>query len=125
MVLVLDLSTPETMWNALETILQTSYNILKKKEITDTFENCGNKIDESHEDFEYINPFPIPLVIVGGKYDLFESFEPEKKKLICRTLRQVAHSQGASLLFYSDKDSNLVKELKDIFHHHGFNGSQW
>lgn len=125
LILVLDLSSPETLWNILETIIQTAYNILKKKAMTDSFENCRNKIDENHEDAEYITPFLVPLVIVGGKYDLFENFEPDKKKVICRTLRQVAHSLGASLIFYSDKDQNLVKKLKDIFHHHGFGGSQW
>lgn len=125
LVLVIDLSSPETLWNVLETIIQTSHSILKKKEIAGEFEPNRNKIDQNHEDFEYISPFPVPLIIVGGKYDLFEEIEPDKRKVICRTLRQVAHSLAASLIFYSDKDPGLVKKLKDVFHHHGFGGSQW
>ena len=39
----------------------------------------------------------IPLAILGTKYDIFQDFEPEKKKIICKTLRFVAHINGASL----------------------------
>ena len=39
----------------------------------------------------------IPLAILGTKYDIFQDFEPEKKKIICKTLRFVAHTNGASL----------------------------
>ncbi|KAK6636316.1 hypothetical protein RUM43_009975 [Polyplax serrata] len=125
LVLVLDLSSPETLWTLLETILQIAYSSLKKKEQTNDFKFSGNQIDSNHEDFDHLTPFPIPLLIIGSKYDLFEAFDPDKKEIICRTLRRVAHSLAASLFFYSDKDANLVKKLKDIFHHHGFGGSQW
>ena len=40
---------------------------------------------------------PVPLAILGTKYDIFQDFEPEKKKVICKTLRFVAHTNGASL----------------------------
>ena len=38
------------------------------------------------------------MAIIGTKYDLFQEFDPEKKKIISKTLRFVAHSYGASLL---------------------------
>ena len=44
-----------------------------------------------------MDPFPIPLVIIGGKYDEFQDFDSEKRKIICKTLRFVAHSHGAHL----------------------------
>ena len=44
-----------------------------------------------------LDPLPISLVFVGTKYDLFQSFDPEKKKTICKTLRFLAHIHGASL----------------------------
>ena len=42
----------------------------------------------------------LPLVILGGKYDLFQNFDPEKKKIVCRALRFFSHHHGAALQFY-------------------------
>ena len=64
--------------------------------------------------------FPIPLIILGGQYDLFQNFDPEKKKLICRTLRYLAHSHGASLQFYTAQDTGLVKKARDLLSHQAF-----
>jgi len=44
-----------------------------------------------------LNPLLVPLVIFGGKYDQFQDFDPEKKKIICKTLRFIAHTNGAYL----------------------------
>ena len=43
-----------------------------------------------------------------------QNFEPEKKKIICRSLRFLAHYHGATLQFYSAKDSGLVKKVRII-----------
>ena len=53
-------------------------------------------------------------------YDVFQNFDPEKKKLICRTVRYLAHSHGATLQFYSAMDSGLVKKARDLLSHHAF-----
>lgn len=45
-----------------------------------------------------MTPLPFPTAIIGTKYDLFQEFDPEKKKIISKTLRFVAHSFGTSLL---------------------------
>ena len=44
-----------------------------------------------------MEPFRIPLVIVGTKFDLYQELDPEKKKVIAKTLRFIAHTYGASL----------------------------
>jgi len=49
-----------------------------------------------------------------------QDFDSEKKKVVCRCLRYVAHTLGATLQFYSLKDSGLVKKAKDLLNHHGF-----
>ena len=41
-----------------------------------------------------------PIVILGGKYDLFQNMEPEKKKTVCKALRFFSHFYGATLQFY-------------------------
>jgi len=43
----------------------------------------------------------VPLVIVGTKFDLFQEFDPEKKKVIVKSLRFLAHTYGASLIVSS------------------------
>ena len=59
-----------------------------------------SNMDEEHPDKDIIRPFPLPLIILGGKYDEFQNFDPEKKKIICKALRFFAHYRGASLQFY-------------------------
>lgn len=44
-----------------------------------------------------MEPFRIPLVIIGTKFDLYQELDPEKKKVIAKTLRFMAHTYGASL----------------------------
>ncbi|KAJ8308792.1 hypothetical protein KUTeg_013666 [Tegillarca granosa] len=48
-------------------------------------------------DKNMMDPFLIPLIIVGGKADIFQDFDSEKRKIICKTLRFVAHVNGAAL----------------------------
>ena len=58
------------------------------------------RVEKEHPDFNKLEPFKVPMVIIGGKYDLFQDFDPEAKKIVCRTLRFFAHFYGASLQFY-------------------------
>ena len=58
------------------------------------------RCDKEHPDFGKTSPFPIPLVILGGKYDLFQDMDSEKKKVVCKALRFFAHYYGAALHFY-------------------------
>uniref|UniRef100_A0A1B0FF89 Cytoplasmic dynein 2 light intermediate chain 1 n=1 Tax=Glossina morsitans morsitans TaxID=37546 RepID=A0A1B0FF89_GLOMM len=67
-----------------------------------------------------IEKIPFPVVIVGGKYDIFMNFEPEIKKQVCRCLRSTAHLIGAALLFYSSTTQKLVKTLRDTIIYIGF-----
>ena len=107
---MIDLSKPEELWFTLETLigmLQSHLDIaLKNPEATqhEIEEKLKQKSkagqDEEHPDRDVIRPFPLPLIILGGKYDEFQNFDPEKKKIICKALRFFAHYHGASLEFY-------------------------
>ena len=55
------------------------------------------RFGSDHPDHDLLDPFPVPLTIIGSKYDLFQDMEPEKKKMVSRTLRFIAHTNGASL----------------------------
>ncbi|KAJ3294419.1 Cytoplasmic dynein 2 light intermediate chain 1 [Borealophlyctis nickersoniae] len=76
-----------------------------------------------HPDKDAVNLSPVPMVIIGTKYDLFRDMESEKRKLVCKTLRFLAHTNGASLLFVSNKDENLVAKCRQMLNHHAFKGS--
>ncbi|NWZ90476.1 DC2L1 protein, partial [Nesospiza acunhae] len=107
-VLVLDLSKPNELWTAMESLLQVTRNhvnkILTKLEKTnpevaaEIKQRMWNNLQRDHPDSALVDPFPIPLVIIGSKYDIFHEFDSEMRKIISKTLRFVSHYYGASLV---------------------------
>ena len=67
-----------------------------------------------------MTPFLVPLIIIGGKYDLFQEFGSEERKVICKTLRFLAHTHGATLQFFSIKQESLVPKMRGLISHHLF-----
>ncbi|XP_075391749.1 cytoplasmic dynein 2 light intermediate chain 1 isoform X2 [Tenrec ecaudatus] len=118
-VLVLDLSKPNHLWPTMESLLQVTKSHIDKvimklgkthsKAASDMRQKMWSSLPKDHPDRELIDPFPIPLVIIGSKYDIFQDFDSEKRRIICKTLRFVAHSYGASLMFTSKSEALLLK----------------
>uniref|UniRef100_F6XTJ5 Cytoplasmic dynein 2 light intermediate chain 1 n=1 Tax=Ornithorhynchus anatinus TaxID=9258 RepID=F6XTJ5_ORNAN len=119
-VLVLDLSRPSELWLTAEHLLRA---------VRTHVENLGqpgtraaatprtwSPVPEDHPDREFIDPFPIPLVIIGSKYDVFQNLDSEKRKVICRTLRFLAHHHGATLMFTGKSEALLLKTRSVISH---------
>ena len=52
---------------------------------------CSNRVDL----------LPVPVLICANKFDTLKSTEPESLRILARTLRALAHSNGASLLYTS------------------------
>ncbi|XP_063774409.1 cytoplasmic dynein 2 light intermediate chain 1 isoform X2 [Pseudophryne corroboree] len=125
-VLVLDLSKPSELWYTMENLLQATRKHVDKI-ITDigklnskaTSQVIGRSIPKDHPDRELIDPFPLPLLIIGSKYDIFQEFESEKRKIICKTLRFASHYYGASLLF-SSKSETHKGVLRSFVNHLAF-----
>ncbi|XP_030037832.1 cytoplasmic dynein 2 light intermediate chain 1 [Manduca sexta] len=92
------------------------FDLSKLKRLWETVENCVNALNElrSKSDVEST------CIMIGGKYDLFKNYDTEVKKIVCTTLRSVAILQNAHLLFYSSKDSALLKYTKDMLNNIGF-----
>ncbi|KAK8786829.1 hypothetical protein V5799_023395 [Amblyomma americanum] len=121
-VIVLDLSAPEVLCILLETLLKALQSridrVLDAALKSDASVNeavheaISTRLSEEHPDKKVVTPFPVPLLIVGSKYDIFQNYEPEKRKVTCRYLRHVAHANGASLLFASSKSESLISKLK-------------
>ncbi|XP_060803914.1 cytoplasmic dynein 2 light intermediate chain 1 [Amyelois transitella] len=95
--IMIDLSKIKSIWSTLELCLQTYSDMEKTSEI----------------------------IIIGGKYDIFKSYDNEIKKLICTTIRSIALIYNAHVLFYSSKDTYLVKKTKEILHNMAFGSSSF
>lgn len=128
--LVLDLSLPKELWFTLETLLQAVKSrvesVIAEMKAADADikrklqKAAWQRVGEDHPDKNMMDPFLIPLVIVGTKYDIFQEFDSEKRKVICKTLRFVAHISGASLQFFSTKQEQLVARVRALMSHHLF-----
>ncbi|KAL0983840.1 hypothetical protein UPYG_G00133440 [Umbra pygmaea] len=127
-VLVLDLSKPNTLWGTSERLLQASRTQVEKvcsqsQSTTESKalskERVQNRptrlLPKDHPDRELIDPFPVPLLVIGSKFDIFQDFDSEKRKVICKTLRFIAHYYAASLIFTSSKSESLVLKTKSVF----------
>ncbi|XP_055902118.1 cytoplasmic dynein 2 light intermediate chain 1 [Eupeodes corollae] len=124
-ILFVDLSLPKSLWidleNAYKGLKNTYTNLLNETELRVHVEKSSERVmGKEHPDLATMDLFPFPLIIVGGKYDLFMDFDPELKKHVCRCLRSMAHVLGASLLFYSNKMPKLSKTLRDTMSHLGY-----
>ncbi|XP_044284901.1 cytoplasmic dynein 2 light intermediate chain 1, partial [Varanus komodoensis] len=125
-VLVLDLSKPNELWPTMNILLQatrkhvdrviTKLGQTNPRAAADIKQKKWNNLPKDHPDHELIDPFPVPLVIIGSKYDMFHEFDSEVKKIICKTLRFVSHYYGASLVFTSKSEALLLKTRTLINH---------
>jgi len=132
LLLVLDLSQPRRIWSTVTTLIASIKEYINAALGTEKAKNL--KVEEKlkkqqeifadHPDLASLELFPVPLVIIGAKYDIFQDFEPEKKKIICRALRYLSHYHGAHLQFYSAKDSGLVKKSRDLLSHFAFKSDE-
>jgi len=83
-------------------------------------EKAWKKYGADHPDKKYITPMSIPFIILCTKYDTFKDWEPEKRKIVCRTLRTLAHINGASLQFVSTKDEGSMNRCRNALSHAAF-----
>ena len=119
--IIIDLSRPELIWSTLTSLLASVKEYVAASLRTEQAKKLGiaerlakeqaARLGPDHMDSGAVKVFPVPLIILGGMYDTFQNFDPEKKKVICRTLRYIAHSHGATLQFYSTMDTGLVKKV--------------
>uniref|UniRef100_A0A3B4ESU7 Cytoplasmic dynein 2 light intermediate chain 1 n=1 Tax=Pundamilia nyererei TaxID=303518 RepID=A0A3B4ESU7_9CICH len=108
-ILVLDLSKPNALWGTMEKLLQaaqahlerTSSQVQKSKpgvKHQTPSHSAARVLPKDYPDRELISPFPVPLLIIGSKYDIFQEFDSDKKKVVSKTLRFIAHYYAASLV---------------------------
>ncbi|KAH8409898.1 hypothetical protein KR009_000344 [Drosophila setifemur] len=126
--IMLDLSQPQRFWADLECaykgLRDTAQELMKNltPELREVLEQrCLERVGQQNsEDLANLEPLPFPVVIVGGKYDIFAGSDPAIRKHTCRCLRSMAHLIGGALLFYSQRMPKLAKVLRDTISHLGF-----
>ncbi|XP_069787157.1 cytoplasmic dynein 2 light intermediate chain 1 isoform X2 [Narcine bancroftii] len=100
-VLVLDLSLPNDLWPSMEKLLSVT-----KDHINKTINELGKN--------DSINVNEIKQRTWKTLQKNHPNFESEKRKVICKTLRFVAHYYGASLLFFSNKSETTASKLRSV-----------
>lgn len=126
--IMLDLSQPQRVWTDLECaykgLRQTAQRLLQQAtpQLREDLERRAlERVKNVNRDaVGSLELLPFPVVIVGGKYDIFMDFEPALKKHICRCLRSMGHLIGGAVLFYSYKLPKVAKVLRDTISHLGF-----
>ncbi|KAK3922061.1 Cytoplasmic dynein 2 light intermediate chain 1 [Frankliniella fusca] len=126
---ILDLSKPSQLWQTFDKLIKVVSSSLKQygEENPDHFNSLYAKRmskflsdHPNHPDKDCIEISIIRLHIIGAKYDEFQNFDPEKRKVICRTLRTAALIYGSSLHFTSTTENALIKRGKEVLHYAGF-----
>ncbi|XP_076749506.1 cytoplasmic dynein 2 light intermediate chain 1 [Xylocopa sonorina] len=117
-----DLSQPEILWSTFEETLSVIRNAMKMSYHDKMIEELKQRrLKERRKASEReVDPFPMKLCIIGGKYDQFKGLDLDKRELIGKTLRAIAHILGADLYYYALKDKVLSRRIKDLLSHYGF-----
>ncbi|XP_044867666.1 cytoplasmic dynein 2 light intermediate chain 1 isoform X4 [Mauremys mutica] len=119
-ILVLDLSKPNELWPTMDSLLQATRNHVDKiitklgktnpKVATEIKQRTWNNMPKDHPDHELIDPFPIPLVIIGSKYDIFH-FTSKSEALLLKARVLINH-----LAFGFDRSKSIsVDQNKPLF----------
>lgn len=126
LVLVLDLSMPGDIVPHLVKWLVTLYvcvqDVLKAKErnpveklaVERLRHDAMARYGSAHPDKDDVTPMPVPLLILGNKFDLFRDEDPVKRKGVVQAVRYLAHMYGATVLFTSAKDKALVTQFRGV-----------
>ncbi|KAK0157734.1 hypothetical protein PV328_011435 [Microctonus aethiopoides] len=122
LIIMIDLSKPETLWSTLERSLTTIRSAIKithsENTINELKKSRLKKLKNPTNNSQIVDPLPYKTCIVAGKYDQFKNFKLATKKLIGQTLRQISFTTLSHLQYYSSKDSHLVRKMKDILSHY-------
>lgn len=132
LVIVLDLSVPGDVVPALVKWLLILYKAvnellkLKEKNPVDKFavdklkQESMARYGATHPDRDDVMPIPLPVLIVGNKYDAFRDEDSVKRKGVIQAVRYLAHLYGANVLFTSMKDKALVTQFRSVMKNFAF-----
>eukprot|EP00455_Lapot_gusevi_P037270 TRINITY_DN4162_c0_g1_i1.p1 TRINITY_DN4162_c0_g1~~TRINITY_DN4162_c0_g1_i1.p1 ORF type:complete len:393 (+),score=75.63 TRINITY_DN4162_c0_g1_i1:54-1232(+) len=67
---------------------------------------------KEHKDVEKVELSPVPLWFVCTKYDVLKNKDAEQLKVMAKTLRCIAHANGASLMYTSTKTKTTIQAFR-------------
>ncbi|EGZ07422.1 hypothetical protein PHYSODRAFT_527996 [Phytophthora sojae] len=126
LVIVLDLSAPGDVVPALVKWLTTLYTVVqevlkvKEKNPVEKFavdalkQEAMARYGSAHPDKDEVTPLPLPVLVMGNKYETFRDEDSIKRKGVTQAVRYLSHMYGASVLFTSMKDKNLVNQFRSV-----------
>lgn len=127
-IITVDLSKPTSVvdnlqfWlEALRSRIKACAAKLKDHEVKRCKDNVLQMFDPQHEDINSINMGCVPILIVAHKFDMFKDMESELLKVMGRTLRCIAHSNGASILYTGNKDKASMSGFRSRVSRHVLN----
>ena len=92
----MDLSKPDELWFTMDRLLTYLKNrieaVIAEAKVNDPYikedlrKAAWQRVGEEHPDKDMIEPFLLPLAIIGSKYDLFQVCVPDK---LARCVRYV------------------------------------
>ncbi|TNN64322.1 Cytoplasmic dynein 2 light intermediate chain 1 [Liparis tanakae] len=106
-ILILDLSKPNALWGTMEKLLQAAQN---------QFEKVSSQAQQAQK-AKHQTPVQPAARVFPKDYPEFES---DKRKVVCKTLRFIAHYYAASLIFTNIKSESLMSKTKSFFSHLAF-----
>ncbi|CAK4285218.1 unnamed protein product [Aphanomyces euteiches] len=112
LMLVLDLSAPGEVVPSLVYWVNLIRKLLADTPSGFTTEQALAKYGSTHPDRREVSPIPLPLLIVGSKYDTFRDEDSVKRKGLVQAVRYIAHSIGATVVFTSVKDKALATQFR-------------
>lgn len=77
-----------------------------------------------HQDRDLVNLCSVPIVVVATKFEAFQNEEAEYRKIMARTLRFLAHVNGASLYYSSCKEKALLTQTRSMLSNFFFGGQR-
>jgi len=132
-ILVLDLAEPKKLWETQQVLLneikrRIDQVVSQSSQQDPSLERdlkakAMERIGVEHADRNMLQPLLVPLVIIGAKFDGYQEFESDKKQMIGKSLRFLAHMNGAMLQFFSTKAEGLSTRVKGVLSHLAFNTS--
>jgi len=122
--IVLDLSKPARLVNDANYWLGVvrSHMMRLKAEDSDLYAKMQaealQSFGDKHKDLPVIDLLPLPVVLVANKFDVIKDRDLGELKTIARTLRALAHFNGASLLYCSRRSQQAVNLLRGRINRH-------
>jgi len=131
-IVCVDLSQPSTVLDSLvfwlDRVRKRIDNCLrvmseKKSTLPDRLRDRARKdFGADHPDAELVNLCPTPILITATKFETFQNKDAELRKIMGRTLRFLAHVNGASLYYSSCREKALVSQYRSVLNHYLFGG---